>query len=353
MRNGKSILCSVVLLAFGVASAADKFDFVYAWGVVRDEATARAFAEIGVTDVRAQGEQGALAARKYGMRPYCSFTPPGPHPQVLDAAAQRHFDAVNAPELRTTLSREDHAREIDRRRKAANCRFGGEPVEKVDTCLQMIPCFLSDTNCAMAKAQIDRTLMSNPLAEGISFDYIGYVNFRSCECGECKARLTAYLAKRGLDESEANRNLFFREALVGYVNAMVGYAKGRRPGLKITIHLYPVFLPDPLYGSDLTADYIQQTVAWYFPWPDEKISDYTRKVVGATCAPGCVQVPFVGLSATEGRALAFKSPERLDHELRLILKSGGRGLGVCNGQDMLKSGYREVFMKYAARGGSR
>ena len=24
-------------------------------------------------------------------------------------------------------------------------------------------------------------------------------------------------------------------------------------------------------GHDLTADYVQETAAWYFPWPEEKI----------------------------------------------------------------------------------
>ena len=31
--------------------------------------------------------------------------------------------------------------------------------------------------------------------------------------------------------------------------------------------------------------------------------------------------------------------------------AGGRRLGVCSGGDMLKPGYREVFMKYCRRKG--
>ena len=34
----------------------------------------------------------------------------------------------------------------------------------------------------------------------------------------------------------------------------------------------------------------------------------------------------------------------------IILAAGGRRLGVCNGGDMVKPGYREVFMKYCQKG---
>ena len=147
-------------------------------------------------------------------------------------------------------------------------------------------------------------------------------------------------------ENEAVRNRFFRMALVTYINTLVDHVRSVRPGVKVTMHLYPAFMPDPIYGKDLKADTIQETVAWYFQWPDEKIADYTRRINADMHRQGSVSVPFVGLNATPGRALAFKTPERLEAELRIILAAGGRRLGVCNGGDMVKPGYREVFMKY-------
>ena len=141
---------------------------------------------------------------------------------------------------------------------------------------------------------------------------------------------------------------FFREGLVNYINALVTEAKRIRPGIKVAIHLYPAFLPDPLYGKDLKADYVQETVAWYFAWPEEKIADYTRKILSSRHYPGSVSVPFVGLNADSHSPLPMKTPERLEAELRLILANGGNSLAICNGDDMLKPGYREIFMKYPA-----
>lgn len=316
------------------------FDFVFCWGSVKDEATARAYAEVGVTDVFASGERAVAAAKKFGLRPYCGFFPSGPSKQVLRADEQRYFDYINARELTEKLPKDELARTVAERQKGSRCQFGGEPVEDMDTCPELISCFLSDTNCVMAKARMKKTLDANPLAEGIAFDYIGFTNLHSCECDGCQARQEA----SGLDP-----DTFFREALVSYVNTLVDYAKSLRPGIKVAIHLYPAFRPDPLYGRLLKADYIEETVAWYFQWPDGKISDYTQKILSAAHLPGTRSVPFVGLNATPSGALAYKSPERLDAELKLILAAGAHELSVCNGPDMIKPGYREVFRKYCHR----
>ena len=349
MKHLKIILPLACLLSMP-SYAVDRFEFLFSWGRVTDEATARAFAEIGVTDVVASGRTGPAAARKYGMVPYCTFTPPGPHKQVLREEEQRHFDFITASDLRGRLSKGEHDKVRNERKIAAKCQFGGEPVTALDLCPQLIDCFLSDVNCAMAKAKMDKTLAANPDAGGIAFDYIGYTNFRSCECADCKARLAAYLKKEGLAEDEAVRNRFFRASLVAYINTLVDHVRSVRPGMKVTMHLYPAFMPDPLYGRDLRGDTVQETVAWYFQWPDEKIAEYTRRINAGVHGQGSVSVPFVGLNATPGRALAFKAPERLEAELRIILAAGGRRLGVCNGGDMVKPGYREVFMKYCRKG---
>ena len=342
----KNSILLMVLLSVGPSVAADRFDFVFSWGRVKDEESARAFAEIGVTDIIASGEKGYVAAKKYGLRAYCGFGPCGLHDQVVTPEEKKHLDYLNVADLRKKLPRDEFKRVRDERRKAARCQFGGEPVTSPDLCPELIVCFLSDTNCVKSKARLEKTLAANPLAEGVVFDYIGYSNLHSCECADCQTRRTAYLKENALDDTESNRNKFFRKSLVGYINSLADHARGLRPGIKVSIHLYPAFVPDPLYGKDLRADYIQQTVAWYFPWPKDKIADYTRRILADRCSEGCQNVPFVGLNATEGQALGYKSPARLEEELKLILASGARSLGVCNGADMLKSGYREVFMKY-------
>ena len=317
----KNMLLLLSLWLAGAVGAAERFDFVFSWGRVKDEESAHAYAEIGVTDVFATGEKGVAEAKKYGMRPYCGFGPCGPHRQELSVAEQEYMKGLKTSEgLRVS-----------------RCQFGGEPVTALDTCPEMIACFLSDTNCVMSKARMEKKLKDNPQAEGIAFDYIGYVNLHSCECADCRARLAA---------SGKAPEVFFREALVSYINTMVDYARKLRPGIKVAIHLYPAFRPDPLYGRDIKADYVQETVAWYFQWPDEKISDYTRKILSAPHLAGAASIPFVGLNASQTSELAYKSPERLEAELKLILAAGGHQLAVCNGRDMVKPGYREVFQRH-------
>ena len=343
-------LVLLVCLLAGSVRAGNRFERVFSWGAVTDEATARAYAEIGVTDVFVRGTNGLAAARKYGLRTYCGFGPCGTHKQGLSHEEQKHFDYLNAAELRKPPLKKEYWAEVEARRKEANCQFGGEPKTLPDMCPDMITCFLGEEALEKSKAKIDKTLAENPQVDGIAFDYIGYVNLHSCECEDCKARLSAWLKTSGRAENEESRNLFFRRQLVDYINVLVDHAKGVRPGIKVAMHLYPAFLPDPLYGKDLKADYIEQTVAWYFQWPDEKISEYTRRIVTERHLPGAQSVPFVGLCASEGGALAYKSPERLDRELQLILAAGGRSVAVCTGADMLKPGYREVFMRYAPKG---
>lgn len=326
------------------------FERVFAWASVTDEDSARAYADIGVTDIGASGEKGVAAAKKFGMRPYCGFFPVGPHSQVLTPAERAFYDYINGTDLRGVVPKEEIGGKVNARRVEKKCQFGGEPVEPLDLCPELISCFLSDEDQAMAKSRMAAMLEKNPLAEGITFDYIGYANLRSCACDDCRRRLSAWLAEKGLPETEANRNIFFRDSLVNYVNAMVDYAKTLRPGIKVAIHLYPVFLPDPLYGRLLKADYIEETVAWYFQWDDAKIADYTRRILSAPHLAGCRSIPFVGLNAAEGTPLAHKTPERLERELELVLAAGGRDVAVCNGPDMVKPGYREVFKRHT-RGG--
>jgi len=348
MKQVKSVALCIALATNAVAEPFDGFEFLFSWAEMKDEATAAALAEIGVTDATARGPAGFAAARKFGIRPYFTFMPVGPHKQVLGEEAQRRHDFVTGADLAgKSIPEAERRRIVEKRRIAAGCRFGGEPDTMPDVCTtDRIACFLSDTNCVMSKAKIDRLLADNPEAGGVALDFIGFTNLRSCECEDCKARFLAYARRENLEPNESSRDRFFRASLVSYINTLADYVRSVRPGMKVTIHLYPVFLPDPIYGKDLRVDTAQETVAWYFQWPDAKIADYTRRIVSGKYQPGSMGVPFVGLNATPGQALASKTPERLDAELRIVLASGARRLGVCNGWEMVKPGYREVFLKY-------
>lgn len=50
-----------------LADAGAKFEFLFSWYRVKDEASAKDFSEIGVTDIIAGGSKGVAAAKKYGL----------------------------------------------------------------------------------------------------------------------------------------------------------------------------------------------------------------------------------------------------------------------------------------------
>lgn len=345
MRTGMFFF---VFLLAGSACAGGHFERILSWGFAGTEEAVRDNAEIGVTDLRVKGEKAIAAARACGIRPYCqqAFLPCGKHLQAMSSVERERFDFLMGRDLQG-LPKDERAVRLDARRRECQCRFGGEPEVPMDFCLMDLQCFASDVGLVLSRRRLDEILAANPEAEGICFDGIGYANLHSCECEDCKSALSTYLSQNALADTEENRNRFYLDAIVAYANAMVDYVHARRPGIKVAIHLWPTFRPNPLYGRLIKADYVEETVAWYFPWEKAKISEYVRRVCGAKRPQDSQGVPFVGLNATPGEALAFKSPERLEDELRQILAMGGRTLSVCNGPDMLKPGYREVFRKFA------
>ena len=78
-----------------------------------------------------------------------------------------------------------------------------------------------------------------------------------------------------MSDKEATIN-FYRDTLVNYINYLANYARSKKKGIKTTIHIWPVFAPDPLYGNSLDLDYCGQTAAWYTLWPRDKIAKYSK-----------------------------------------------------------------------------
>jgi hypothetical protein len=97
-----------------------------------------------------------------------------------------------------------------------------------------------------------------------------------------------------------------------------------RPDIKTTIHVWPVFLPEPLYGNRLDLDYCAQTVAWFFPpyWADDKIAKYTRTVVGdeKKYFKRSKGIPFVGIYL--GKKHTIDKPlDQFKKELKIIFEN--------------------------------
>ena len=299
-----------------------KFERLFSWGPPTNEETAEKYAQAGVTDIIVYSEKQLELATKHGMRGYWTcFTPEGPHCQIMSEEETRHFNYINGKDLDPAMPRDERMKITSMRKGEKNHRYGGEMVTDIDTLNDAeIKCFISDDDLALTRKKLDRILSTAPDGiSGIYMDYIGYMNHHGCYCENCLAKYKKYLADKHLENTTENRNDFYLEQLVGYYNHVIDYVKKQRPEFKIVIHAYPDFKPLPLYGNRIKADYCGQTVAWYFQWPDAKIADYTRRVSAGEHQTGALRVPFVGLNATPGKALASKTPERLEEELGRVL----------------------------------
>jgi len=143
---------------------------------------------------------------------------------------------------------------------------------------------------------------------------------------------------RGLSREDA-LNKFSLDTLVAFNNELADYARSIEPGIEVATHIYPVFLPDPLYGNRLNVDYCGQTAAWYFDpfWNPDRIRKYSR-VISAdakryyTRAEG---VALIGIHTKPKRHGPVKTPERIAKELQAILDGGCTKVQVCSMNDVL------------------
>ncbi len=338
-----------MLTGLGVLAqtAPPRFERIFCWGMPRDTETARRYQEIGVTDIRVSNEQQRDLALQFGMTPYGgTFSPRGRHGQVMSPEEEAHFAYINGHDLKHLEAKERSAI-VDRRRIERHHRYGGEPVAGLDTLNSArIACFNSDVDHELSKQALDKICAKVPGVKGIYFDYIGYSNFRGCYCDTCRADYQEFLQENSWPDTRHHRNVFYRKMLVDYYNAMVDYVKEKHPDFTVVAHIYPVFLPEPLYGNRTRVDFCGQTVAWYFPWSPQKIADYTRITVEqATRHFDHVRgVPFVGLNRRPG-SLWGKTSATLERELRAILAAGGRMAMVCNGSDMLAPDIAPIFRR--------
>ena len=352
MKMLSGVLLAALTLGSGVGAAEEepRITRVFCWGYPVSDEAAKRYAAAGVTDMTVRDRKEYDFAVKYGITPYAScFFAVGPHRQQMTPEEEAYSAYINGQDLAADLPRAEKMKIIHRRRAEKKHRWGGEPETELDTLRCDIPCFGCDTDLELSKKSVDKILeRAVPGVKGIYLDYIGYTNHRGCYCAGCLERLKQYLAERKLADTQENRDLFYRDELVNYYNRVIGYIRSRRPDLKIVVHLYPDFRPDPLFGNRVDADFCGQTVAWYFKWPHEKIARYTRFVVehAKDYHPGATGIPFLGVNSSRNTSLGFKTPEEVEAELRTIIGASGRMLMVCNGPVMIEPGYFEVFEKY-------
>ena len=230
-------------------------------------------------------------------------------------------------------------------------QFGGEPVQPHEVLNEDLLCFHHEEVAEFFRGQI-RELATVEGLRGIAFDYFGYRNYHSCYCPHSMDLFEQY--QRSHPELALDKALdaFSLDSLVDFNNSLIAYVRQVNPNLKTATHIYPVFLPEPLYGNRLDVDECGQTAAWFFEpfWGFEKIRQYSRTIFGSekACFPRCEGAALIGVYVRPSY-YAAKTPERVAEELKAILDGGGDHVQVCSMNDVLRNEpYRAVFKKFFA-----
>ncbi len=226
-------------------------------------------------------------------------------------------------------------------------QFGGEPVMTNEVLGNQIFCQSDPDAVALLESQIDE-IVAVPGLEGLALDGFGYQNYHRCHCERCERVLADYKAANAELPADEAEVACFRDQLVDYINHLADYARAKRAAIKTTIHIWPVFVPEPLYGNRLDVDYCGQTAAWYMLWPEEKIAEYSR-TISAEANKHHPRQQGVGMMGYYDRPGDFpvKDAARVELELRLMIENGCRRIQVCGAKDAI---YNEevaaVFRRY-------
>ena len=214
-------------------------------------------------------------------------------------------------------------------------QFGGEPLPDHREVLETpLLCFHRPETVEFCKKHIEAVFEKFPDITGIALDYIGYQNYRCCHCQQSTALFEEYYKKvQSKMSREAALEQFSLETLVHFSNELAAYIRKLKPEAKVATHVYPVFIPDQLYGNRLDVDYCCQTVAWFFKpyWSSEKIEKHVRYVVEneKKYFPNSRGIPFIGLYQNpQGH---FKSDEEFFKELEIMKKTSPsrHDLSIC------------------------
>ena len=228
--------------------------------------------------------------------------------------------------------------------------FGGEPKLTNEVLSNRIICFSDPQARELFKPVIDG-IASVPGIEGLAFDGFGYQNYHRCYCERCEKLLAEYKQKHPELKAEEAEVAFFRDSMVDYLNYLADYARSRNKDLKTTIHIWPVFTPEPLYGNRLNVDLCGQTAAWYILWPEEKIAEYSRIISGEATKYHERQqgVGMIGYYDLPGK-FPVKDAARVDLELKTMIDNGCRSIQVCSSIHVMNNPQiRAVFKKWFSR----
>jgi hypothetical protein len=258
----------------------------------------------------------ALKLKKEGIDTYWWFTP-----QVPKGNDKVRFMQV-MPEKDRELLKKLLA---DKENFKKTYQYGGEPPPGTEQIFRNpLPCLDCKEVIDATKDLIREVMGKCSALTGIAFDAFGYQNYRNCVCGESLRQLGEFRKKNPALSDDAAEKEFSLQSLVAAQNELANFARSLRPDIKTTIHIWPSYMPEPLYGNRLDLDYCAQSVAWFFPpyWSKEKIAKYTRTVVedGKKYNKRSKGIPFVGIYLGS-KATVDKPLEQFKMELETIFEN--------------------------------
>ncbi len=165
--------------------------------------------------------------------------------------------------------------------------------------------------------RIIEEIVKNYDVDGIALDYVGYRNYYACFCEYSKKKREKYANEHPELSKWQVLKEFSEQSLVDYVKQIREVVKKINPKIKLAIHIYPDFDPNPGYGNKLLVNYCGQTIAWFFKpfWSYERIYRTGMKYLGKEGEYYRYNkfIPFIGVF----KGKLKKSPERLRTEIRI------------------------------------
>ena len=320
-----ALLCGLALaLLAGPACAASKPQLVWrgVWEWSMDHRTEPGLAEIadsaadlGFNVVMCSPPQDLLAV----AREQC-------HRRGVKLYRSTVFSRLT-PELNQVLAPEDQARLPET--VPPFYQSGGEPYDDQELFRNQMPCWSRPEVREHFGEMVAGYALSG--VDGLAFDAVGYRDYRRCHCPVCEEALAAFRAEHPDLDAQRAEEVFAEDTMVGFINEMAAAARRANPGIELTIHIWPYFKPNPLYGNRLDVDAAGETVAWFFRphWPMEKVIRQANYIVShqADYYPEHLAAPFIGFFSSPGQDV--RSPARVRAELQAVVDSGASAIQMA------------------------
>ncbi|MBN1676836.1 MAG: hypothetical protein JXR37_37695 [Kiritimatiellae bacterium] len=343
-----------VSTAGGSEAAKTEHLILTGWGGGKAEDIVPKAAEIGFSELVVHHEDAANFAKyieigkAYGIDIYAWLF-------LGDIPAWKKAFPDADPPLQVMSPAEDQAlKEIqaDKTFGKSHYQSGGEPVNDIEVLTTPLLCFHDPRVLEAFRKQIDE-MLSVPGVKGVAFDYIGYRNYSCCHCHTSQIQLAAYRKQHPELSPERALNRFSLDSLVDFNNRLSAYVRTVKPDARVITHVYPVYLPEPLYGNRLDLDVCAQTAAWFFEpfWSTNKITTYSRIIAEEANRyyPRPHGAALVGYFNRPDQ-WPVKSRERLTGEIQAILEGGCSRIHVCSLNNVLDTPEAaEVFRSFFHR----